>query len=168
MGQRTWYVRRLKEHVRDIFASRCKVKVSFMSLQLLLQFRHSGCVQTHGHTGGSGCVSHLSDHSSPLLLVLFIPGNSKNIRVEGELSVLQKMKKINPPLYHICNANKRQNILPNVNGFAGCTLFVLILHHGEASHGVQHPSTADQVDWTPLLWKLCEGWPPAIRCTQLY
>lgn len=38
------------------------------------------------------------------------------------------------------------HILPNVNDFAGRTLPVVILHHGEASHSVQLPPTADQVD----------------------
>lgn len=41
--------------------------------ELLLQFGHSGCIQTHRHNGGSGCITHLSNHASPLFLVLFIP-----------------------------------------------------------------------------------------------
>lgn len=45
-------------------------------LCLLLQFGHFGCIQTHGHTGSSGCVTHFSDHTSPLFLVLFIPENT--------------------------------------------------------------------------------------------
>lgn len=39
-----------------------------------------------------------------------------------------------------------QHILPNVNDFSGRTLFVLVLHHGEASYSVQDPSTVDQVN----------------------
>lgn len=43
----------------------------------LLQFGHPGCIETHGHTGGSSCISHLSYHAGPLFLVLFIPGGAE-------------------------------------------------------------------------------------------
>lgn len=53
----------------------------------------------------------------------------------------------------LCDGSKRSelskdedHILPNVDDFTGRTLSVLILHHGEASDGVQQPSAANQVD----------------------
>lgn len=41
--------------------------------EVSLQFGHLGCIQAHRHTWSSSCVTHLSDHSCPLFLVIFIP-----------------------------------------------------------------------------------------------
>lgn len=62
---------------------------------------------------------------------------------------------------------KKKNVLPDVDDFTGCTLFVLVLHHCETPDSVQQPSAADQVDGTPLLWKLCKWSPPATKMFEV-
>lgn len=97
-----------------------------------LEFGHPGCVQVHGHTGGSGGVAQLLDHAAPQFLVLFVSGKENNKLCDGSgRSELSK---------------EEDHILPYVDDFTGRVLSVLILHHGEASDGVQQPPTADQVD----------------------
>lgn len=85
----------------------------------------------HGHTGGSGGVSHLSDHAGPLLLVLFKPGKNEKLCDGSKRSELSR---------------DEDHILPNVDDFTGRALSVLVLHHGEAPDSVQQPPAADQVD----------------------
>lgn len=128
--------------------------VSFLFFFFFLQFRHFGCIQAHRHTGGASSVTHFSDHASPLLLVLLIPENAGK-----KMSLINKRKYL--VLIMFSSFWIKEHLLPYVCDFAGCTLFVLILHHCEAADGVQHPIAADQVDWAPLLRQLWEGWPPA-------
>lgn len=43
-----------------------------------LQFGHPRSVEVHGHAGRAGGVTHLSQHATPLLLIILIPKQQAN------------------------------------------------------------------------------------------
>ena len=42
-------------------------------MRVELEFGHLGGVEAHRHTGSSGGVTHLSDETRPLFLILLVP-----------------------------------------------------------------------------------------------
>lgn len=118
-----------------------------------LQLGHPGSIEAHGRTGGASSVTHLPQHTAPLLLIILISNKGKR-RVRSRNDNGNEGKHVNG------DPRTWEDLLPDVSDLCGSHLLVLHLNHSEAAHGVQGASVAHQVDRAPLLGKLCEGLPP--------
>lgn len=68
----------------EMEAARLGVSVADFGIQeqkkeklFFLQFGHPGSVEAHGHTRGTGSVTHLPQHTAPLLLIILIPNETQ-------------------------------------------------------------------------------------------